>query len=215
MDGLHSPDSGWTLDFLATLRLVSECERLQVTAMLREGSLAACLERAETIHLHIKLDDTDRLACAALEAAGGVLDHGRRGFVKYRMPGRVNAIFSHIAVSAEDLRECEANRRARPLLDHIGIDVRVVDEHARAAFEAVPAAVAARGWAHVAQGGEGKAVRCCHMVVDAKHWLFPAVKGARPIEIAFGSLRESAGAPGCDLRPAHPVLAPPGATCCG
>src|SRR5205823_8304998 len=90
MDGLHSPDSGWTLDFLAAFHLISACERLQVNAMSREVSLAACLESAETIHLHIKLDDTDRLACAALEAAGGVLDHGRRGFVKYRMPGGVN-----------------------------------------------------------------------------------------------------------------------------
>src|SRR5262249_17776787 len=150
-----------------------------------ERSLARCIERAETIHVHIKVDDTDRLACAALEAAGGVLDHGRTGFVKYRMPGRVNAIFSHIPVSADDLRECDANRRARPLLDHIGIDVRVMDADSRAAFDALPSAAATLGWAHVAQGGEGRVVRCCHTVVDVKWWLFPEYKGARPIEIAL------------------------------
>ena len=77
--------------------LISACERLQVNAMSREVSLAACLESAETIHLHIKLDDTDRLACAALEAAGGVLDHGRRGFVKYRMPVRGQAPAAPVA----------------------------------------------------------------------------------------------------------------------
>ena len=215
MDGLHSSDASWTLDFLAGMHLISPCERAQVNAVLGEALLEPCLERADTIHLHIKLDDTDRLAVAALIAAGGALDHGRPGFVKYRMPGRVNAIFSHIPVAADDLRECDRNRRPRPFLDHIGIDVRRVDEGSRRAFVALPSAAMARGWAHVPQGGEGRLVRCCHTVVDEKHWLFPPQKGVRPIEIAFGPLREAAGAAGCDLRPSHPALAAPGEACCG
>jgi len=104
MDGLHSSDSSWTLDFLAGMHLISACERMQVNAVLGDLLLEPCLDRAETIHLHVKLADTDRLSIAALEAAGGILDHGRSGFVKYRMPGRVNAIFSHIPVSVDDLR---------------------------------------------------------------------------------------------------------------
>jgi len=84
----------------------------------------------------------------------------------------------------------------------------------RAAFQALPAAAAARGWAHVPQGGGGQVVRCCHTVVDEKSWLFPVAKGARPIEIAFGPLRDGAGAAGCDLRPSHPALAAPGQACC-
>ena len=215
MDGLHSSDSSWTLDFLAGMHLISACERMQVNAVLGDFLLEPCLDRAETIHLHVKLDDTDRLSIAALEAAGGILDHGRSGFVKYRMPGRVNAIFSHIPVSVDDLRECDRSRRARPFLDHIGIDLRRVDEGSRAAFQALPAAAAARGWAHVPQGGGGQVVRCCHTVVDEKSWLFPVAKGARPIEIAFGPLRDGAGAAGCDLRPSHPALAAPGQACCG
>ena len=214
MDGFHGSEAGRSLDFLAGLQLLSPCERTQVNMALAEEALAACMERAETIHLHIKLGDTDRLACGALEAAGGVLDHGKRGFVKYRMPGRVNAIFSHIPVSADDLRECDANRGARPFLDHIGIDMRVVDGDSRAAFDAAPSLARARGWAHVAQGGSGRVVRCCHTVVDGKHWLFPAGNGMRPIELAFGPLRDGAGAPGCDLRPSHPALGLPEA-CCG
>jgi hypothetical protein len=144
-----------------------------------------------------------------------VLDHAREGFVKYRMPGRVNTIFSHMPVSADDLRECDRTRSQRPFLDHMGIDLRRTDGYSRAAFEALFPLAAARGWAHVTQGGSGLAVRCCHAVVDEKLWLFPASKGARPIEVAFGPLRESAGPAGCDLRPSHPALATPDAACCG
>jgi hypothetical protein len=204
MDGFYGAESDWTLDFLAAVGLISACERSQVKGMLEDGALAGCLERAETIHLHVKVDATERLAGGALEAAGGVLDHGRSGFVKYRMPARINAIFSHIAVSADDLRECAANRRPRPFLDHVGIDIRTLDEDSRAAFDALPAAVAMRGWGHVAQGGHGQLVRCCHFVVDEKRWLFPRGAGARPIEVALGPLRHGSCAPGCDLRPANP-----------
>ena len=214
MDGIHGSESAWTLDFLAGLQLISACERQQVRMALGEAALMACVERAETIHLHIKLDDTDRLAHAALEAAGGVLDHGKPGFVKYRMPGRVNAIFSHIPVSADDLRECAASRRGRPFLDHIGVDVRTVDAGSRAAFDALAGIADGKGWAHVRQGGTGSVVRCCHTVVDEKLWLFPAAKGLRPIEIALGPLRDGGGASGCDLRPSDPALGL-GAACCG
>jgi hypothetical protein len=101
------------------------------------------------------------------------------------------------------------------LCPEAGIDVRRIDEGSRSAFEALPAAALARGWAHIPQGGAGRLVRCCHTVVDEKHWLFPAAKGVRPIEIAFGPLRDCMGEPGCDLRPSHPALATPGAACCG
>ena len=215
MDGLHSSDASWTLDFLAAMHLISACERTQVNAVLGDVLLEPCLERAETIHLHVKVDDTRRIATAALEAAAGVLDHSRDGFVKCRMPGGVNAIFSHIPVAEEDLRECDRDRRARPFLDHIGIDVRSVDERSRTALRAVARVAVARGWAQVAQGGAGSLVRCCHTVVDEKLWLFPAAAGVRPIEIAFGPLREGGGTPGCDLRPSHPATAPSAARCCG
>ena len=182
--------------------------------MLGERSLAGCLKLAETIHLHVKVEDTEQVSRGALEAAGGVLDHGKRGFVKFRMPGRLNVIFSHIAVSADDLRECSSSRRPRPLLDHIGIDVRSVTGESRSAFDSVPAAASSLGWAHVGQGGAGQVVRCCHVVVDEKHWIFPAWTGARPVEIAFGPLRQGTGVPGCDLRPSHPALAFQDGACC-
>src|SRR5258707_12846679 len=107
MDRFQGSEARCTLEFLESLGLISPCELGLVNAALADRSLATCLEYAETINLHVKLDDTDKLANAALEAAGRALDHARRGFVKYRKPGHLNAIFSHIPVAADNVRECE------------------------------------------------------------------------------------------------------------
>ncbi len=206
MSRFQDSDAGGTFELLGSMRLITPWEAGLVRGVIAEAALGACLERAETLHLHVKVADTGRLARAGFEAAGGLLDYARGGFVKYRMPGGINAIFSHIPIAADDLRDCGANR-PRPFLDHIGIDVRHVDTESRAAFDALPQAALERGWAHVAQGEPGRAVRCCHVEVAGKHWLYPSEDGARPIEIAFGPLRRSEGASGCDLRPADPRIA--------
>lgn len=207
MSRFHDSDAGWSLELLVAMRLVTPRELGLVRGAIADAALVECVERAETIHLHVKVADTGRLARAGFEAGGGALDHSREGFVKYRLPGGINAIFSHIPVSADDLREAAEGRRERPFLDHIGIDVRAVDAQARAAFDALPRIASARGWSHVAQGGPGRAVRCCHVEVAEKHWVYPSGDGARPIEVAFGPLRRSEGASGCDLRPMDPRLA--------
>ena len=214
MSRFHEAEAGWSLDLLKSLSLMNACEVKLVQACLAESMLAACLERAETLHVHVKVDDTHRVPRALLEAAGAELDHERDGFVKFRLPGGINAIFSHIPVSADDLREQGSERKRRPSLDHIGIDVRTVDEASRAAFGALPAAAAAKGWAHVPQGGAGRAVKCCHVEVAEKHWVFPVAAGSRPIEIAFGPLKQSESGYGCDLRPAHPALGVSATACC-
>jgi hypothetical protein len=178
-----------------------------VQGLATDAFLTVCLARAETLHLHIKVDDTARIPVNALVEAGAVLDHGRHGFVKYRFPGGVNVIFSHIQVSADDLNETESTRRSRPFLDHIGIDLRQVDGDSRRAFDALPAIAEERGWAHAAQGGQGRPVFCCHVEVAEKHWLFPPDGAGRPgipLEIAFGPLKFNQGRSGCDLRPANP-----------
>jgi len=198
-------DSSRSLEMLASMRLITACELKLVRGILGEPALGACLEMAETIHLHVKLDDTRRLDGLSIEAAGGTLDHAKPGFVKYRLPGALNAIFSDIPVSTEDLGESAVARRPRPFLDHVGIDVRRIDREAHDAFRGLPAAAARRGWAHVAQGGASRPVRCCHVEVAEKHWLFPDGAGARPVEVALGPLVMSDGASGCDLRPAHPA----------
>lgn len=215
MSRFQGSDAGWTFELLASMSLITPLEARFVRGVIAEAALGACLERAETLHLHVKVADTGPLARAGFEAAGGVLDYARDGFVKYRMPGGINAIFSHIPIAADDLRDGAANRRPRPFLDHIGIDLREVDAESRAAFDALPRTASARGWAHVAQGEPGRSVRCCHVEVAEKHWLYPSGDGARPIEIAFGPLRRSEGASGCDLRPADPRIgASAPARCC-
>lgn len=202
-----NPDAERSLRELSQCGLLSNAEMAAARALGADSALAACLQRAETLHLHIKVDDTAALPGDAFLLCGAELDHGKDGFVKYRFPGGINAIFSHIAVSADDLAECAATRRPRPFLDHIGIDMRGTDAATRVAFEALPAVAEARAWEHVAQGGEGRAVYCCHVEVAAKHWLFPLDSACRPgipLEFAYGPLKMNAASSGCDLRPARP-----------
>ena len=211
MNPSRDREANEALELLASMGLLAPDEVDAVQRVVRDPELRACLACAETIHLHVKVDDTGRVPARELEAAGAFLDHGREGFVKFHLPGRVNAIFSHIAVSADDLREGAACRRPRPFLDHIGIDLRDETAESRAIFDAIPRIAAARQWAHVPQGGLGGAVRCCHGEVAAKHWIFPAAaNGVRciPIEFAYGALRHNVAASGCDLRPSHPRTSP-------
>lgn len=203
---------------LSQCGLLSNAEMAAARALGTDARLAACLARAETLHLHIKVENTGDLPHEAFLLSGAALDHGKEGFVKYRFPGGINAIFSHIRVSADDLAETDATRRPRPFLDHIGVDLRATDEITRAAFDALPALADERAWDHAAQGGEGRAVQCCHVEVAAKHWLFPVDNACRPgipLEFAFGPLKVNPERSGCDLRPAHPCKnAPAKATCC-
>ena len=46
----------------------------------------------------------------------------------------------------DDLRETCATRRARPFLDHIGIDLRDASASSRQLFDDVPAIACARAW---------------------------------------------------------------------
>jgi hypothetical protein len=212
-----NPEAHGSLRKLVQCRLLKEPEVAAATALAGDGLLADCLARAETVHLHIKVEDTDQLPVDAFSEAGAQFDHGTHGFVKYRFAGGVNVIFSHIRISADDLAETQANRRARPFLDHIGVDLRQADDGSRRAFDALPGVASARGWAHAAQGGEDKAVYCCHVEVAAKHWLFPpetpGVPGI-PLEFAFGPLKVNPEKSGCDLRPSNPRRAGVAAVAC-
>jgi hypothetical protein len=191
--------------------LLDAREVAAVAALLDpHGPFAAAVDLADTLHLHVKVDDTGALPVGAFLDAGAVLDHRRDGYVKFRFPDGLNAIFSHIAVSEEERRETADTRRPRPFLDHLGVDLRAETAAVRAVFDALPAQAARAGWGWVAQGGEGRAVFCCHVQVARKHWLYPGRDGAPagiPIEFAYGALRIEAGRSGCDLRPAVPTEA--------
>jgi alkylhydroperoxidase/carboxymuconolactone decarboxylase family protein len=210
----------------ASLKALQACGLLdghEVEVVNRLGEPDAPLDRAvglaETIHLHIKVDDTHELPINRFFDAGARLDHQKEGFVKYRFPGAVNAIFSHIKVSQDELVETPNSRRPRPFLDHIGIDLRDETAQVRQTFDALPAVAAALKWAHASQGGADRPVYCCHVEVAEKHWLYPPDEGGRtgvPLEFAYGPLKVNPDKMGCDLRPANPdKIDPASLSCCG
>jgi alkylhydroperoxidase/carboxymuconolactone decarboxylase family protein len=210
----------------ASLKALQECglltgHEIEVVNRLGEpdSQLDPAVALAETIHIHIKVDDTHQLPINQFFDAGARLDHQKDGFVKYRFPGAVNAIFSHIKVSQDELLETETNRRPRPFLDHIGVDLRDETAPVRQTFDALPAVAGTLNWAHASQGGVDRPVYCCHVEVAEKHWLYPPDEGEHtgiPIEFAYGALKVNPDKMGCDLRPANPEkIDPASISCCG
>jgi alkylhydroperoxidase/carboxymuconolactone decarboxylase family protein len=214
----RNEDTDGALATLERTGLLKDAERAAFEALARaNGGVGAAVARAESLHLHIKVDDTHALPLNDFFAAGAKLDHQKDGFVKWRFPGGVNAIFSHIPVSQDELCETPANRRARPFLDHLGVDLRTPDAASRAAFDALPGFAAQQGWLHAAQGSPDKPVYCCHSSVAEKHWLYPEGSSGHadiPVEFAFGPLVIDFDSSGCDLRPAKPGTAAANAACC-
>jgi alkylhydroperoxidase/carboxymuconolactone decarboxylase family protein len=175
---------------------------------------AEAAQLANTFHAHIRVDRTLDLPRAAFLEAGAVIENEKDGYVKYAFPGGANLIFSSINVSQDDLRETYDNRRARPFLDHVGIDLRDETEEVRAAFDAVPGIAAKREFAHTAQGTPDKPVFCCHTNVSLKHWVYPGLSSPS-IEFAFGALKIDLAKSGCDLRPSDPRLGAAPVSACG
>lgn len=170
-----------SLDTLIQCGLVTEHEVDAVKKLaMPDSPYADDVELAETIHLHIKVDDTNQLPISRFVEVGARLDHEQDGFVKYRFPGAISAIFSHIKVSQDELLETQCNRRPRPFLDHIGIDLRAETVPVRQAFDALPTIAQTLNWSHAAQGGPDKPVYCCHVEVAAKHWLYPPDENGHP-----------------------------------
>lgn len=217
----QSQPAGATLSTLAKLGLLNEQEIAVVTELGGpESRFRETLNLAETLHLHIKVDNTDQLPINDFFKAGAELDHQKQGFVKYRFPGAINAIFSHIKVSQEELIETEVNRRPRPFLDHIGIDLREETAQVRAAFDALPQVAEEEHLPLASQGGPDQPVFCCHVEVAEKHWLYPPDRHGHPgipLEFAYGALKVNPDKSGCDLRPADPNKVDPASipTCCG
>lgn len=182
---------------------------------LIEGMFEPCFEfadamgRADSIHVHVRVDDTEALPHLAFQKQGGSFDHGQPGYVKYCFRDGLNMIFSSIPVAQDNLAETEDNRRARPFVDHLGIDLRQETDEVKQSFDGVPEVAGGLGWGHIPQGGKGRPVYCCHIEVGAKHWVYPP-DGAQgdgiPLEFALGPLKSNGVKAGCDLRPSAPVM---------
>lgn len=195
------------LKALGELRLVSAAESEQVMHLLGpDCPYFAATRLATSLHLHVKVDDTTALPHAQLIALGATLENEREGYLKYTFEGGLNFIASSIPIADEDTLET-AEPVAKPFLDHVGVDLRRETGIVRARFEEVATVAQRVGWAHVRQGGRGRAVHCCHTHVAEKHWVYPLSEEStfkRPLEFAYGPLEVSAEVSGCDLRPIDP-----------
>jgi hypothetical protein len=204
-----------TLEFVQRLGLVNDQEAATVLAVFEPCfTFADALAEADSIHVHIKVDDV-RATHEQLSRRGGVVENGKEGYTKFAFPGGVNIILSSINVSEDDLVETACAKRARPFVDHVGIDLRRETPDVAARFEAVPVKAGAAGWSHVPQGAPGKPVFCCHIEVGRKYWVYPAGTACAPgipLEFALGPLKINAQSSGCDLRPARPGTAASGAS---
>jgi hypothetical protein len=200
------------------LTLVSESEVRETLALFgTTHPLREALEAADSVHLHVRVDDTTNLPRERVRSLGGTPENEQAGYVKFTHVDGLNMIFSSINVAAEDLIT-DAPRTPRPFLDHLGVDLRSTEPAVVRIFNAIPGIAKQLEWEHVSQGGDGHPVYCCHTEVGGKHWLFPRRGGgSRPIEVASGPLGIHGAKMGCDLRPIDPghPFADKMPTCCG
>jgi diadenosine tetraphosphatase ApaH/serine/threonine PP2A family protein phosphatase len=197
------------LDGAGALGLVTRAERDEVLSLFDPGfPYFAQLRLADSVHVHAKVGDVGALPLPALRALGGALENARDGYLKLAFAGGINLIFSSVDTSEEDrLPPDQAVARARPHVDHVGVDLRRESGLVRAAFDDVAPAARRAGWWHKSQGGPARPVYCCHAQVSEKHWVYPPAEGQRwtfPVELAYGALVISAEMLGCDLRPIDP-----------
>ncbi len=207
-----------SLNWFEAQSLLNPRERSLVNAMFEPSfQFSDAMTMADSIHVHVSVNDTEALPHIAFQREGGSFDHGQPGYVKYCFPDGLNMIFSHIPVAQDNLAETPDNRRPRPFLDHLGIDLRQETEPVKERFNSVPDKAGELGWGHIPQGGKGRPVFCCHIEVGAKHWVYPpddSQSGGVPLEFALGPLKTNGMKAGCDLRPSKPVPGSVAAACC-
>lgn len=201
------------LEDAGSIGLLSKCEISEVNlAMMSCHRFADAVSLADSLHVNIKVDDVSCLPIEFVQERGGVTENAKDGYVKYAFPGGVNVILSAINISQDDLIEAKlGTKKPRPYLDHLGIDLREESTPVRNLFDAIPYLATKAGWAYLSQGGNGKAVFCCHVSVSAKHWVYPRNTQSGlsiPLEFAYGPLAVSETLSGCDLRPANPQTVP-------
>ncbi len=191
---------------IAGLGLLSEQEASETAAIsLARFPLADAFRLADSIHLNVKVDRVGAEYEAWAKRNDGREENAKPGYVKYAFPDGVHLILSAIPISQEDLLEAgTGDRKPRPFLDHIGVDLRQETESVRALFQAIPFLASQAGWLSLSQGSPGKPVFCCHVQVSAKHWVYPTGSRSIPLEFAYGPLVMNDAQSGCDLRPANP-----------
>src|SRR5688572_5520466 len=120
---IETSELGRKLAFFQDQMLLSITEVNQLQALFADQfGFYNALQRADSLHVHIKVDDVDQLPRQAIVTQGGVIENAKPGYVKYSFADGVHFIFSSINVSQEDLMGL--SRPAKPFVDHFGIDLR-------------------------------------------------------------------------------------------
>jgi len=203
---LHPEFWKQTLAHFRELGLITGAEVEEALSLLDpDFPFFSAIRMADSVHLHVKVDDVDDLPTSRILDLGTAAENERPGYVKYRFPGGINMIFSSIPIAEED--QLPDPRARKPFVDHFGIDLRRETGLVRALFEDTPAVARRAGWPVKSQGGVGRPVFCCHSMVAEKFWVYPPTAGSRwkhPLEFAYGPLGISLEMNGCDLRPIDP-----------
>ena len=152
------------------------------------------------VHFHIHVNNIEELPHELLQSHTGKIVNKAEGYIKYEFDDGINFIFSHIPVAQKE-KAIRAGDHA--YLDHIGIDIRSDEKPAYIVFQQIPSVSAQYDYLFSRQGDGKEAVKCCHMQVKEKYWVYPNNK--LNYEFAFGPLViQEGGAFGVDLRPANP-----------
>jgi hypothetical protein len=200
-----------TLEYFVRRELLSRREPDQIASMLSEEfELSEAVSFAQSIHVHLKVDDLKELPHDEMARRGVLVWWKNPGYVKYEFPGSINIIFSTFPIAQDDIIN-GAVALSKPFVDHLGVDMRSETIATRVAFDGVVNSGKQLGWRQVHQGGPGNPVYGGHTQVLEKNWMYPPEGPAgwrRPTEFAFGPLKVSDDYLGCDHRPidpAHPL----------
>jgi len=200
--------------FLGDQNLLNADELSLVTELTKtDFAFVPQVDIAESIHFHIHVPDTTKLPHSLLEDYDGEVENRNDGYIKYGFPGGLKLIFSHIPVAQ---KEMSAKCSEQSYLDHIGIDIRSESKDAYVVFQQIPLIAAQQDYFFKRQGDGVEAVKCCHMQVKEKYWVY-AAKNIN-YEFAFGPLVIHEKGFGVDLRPANPFNKPvveENQACCG
>jgi len=211
---IHKTTLQTLVDILAENNLLDKQEQQRANIIADNNfEFASQVALAESIHLHIHVADIDQIPTDALIANNGQVTNKAEGYIKYNFNGGINLIFSHIPVAQKE-KVVRDNNAA--YLDHIGIDIRSDDKTSYIAFQQIPMIAAENDYLFTRQGDGKEAVKCCHMQVKEKYWVYPSAN--LNYEFAFGPLVvHSNGSFGVDLRPANLFAGKPEETgsCCG
>ena len=201
------------VSFLKTQGLLSTEELKYANAVSEDDfAFAKQVRIADSVHYHIHVADVSNLPHELLNVHNRTVVNEAEGYIKYAFDGGINFIFSHIPVAQ---KEKTTHNNDGAYLDHIGIDIRSDDKPAYIIFQQIPVVSAEHDFLFTRQGDGKEVVKCCHMQVNEKYWVYPNEQ--LNYEFAFGPLVIHEGGFGVDLRPANPFnkVTEEATACCG